>query len=126
MIKGKGEEGGNQQDLGLLRRGEGDEGGGAVAGEFDLFDLEFSVLEARLADLEQAVSFFKPGKHFGKGRVAGLHGLDEGLELIEGVLEGKFGGLFFVHSRHDDVWSGCFSISVSGGRGCEWQARQVG
>lgn len=91
-----------------------------------MFDLEFGVLEARLADLEQAVSFFKPGKHFGKGRVAGLHGLDEGLELIEGVLESKFGGLFFVHNPHDDVWSGCFSISVSVGRGASGRHGKLG
>lgn len=81
---------------GGVERGEG---GGAVLLLFELFDLEFGVLETGLAGFEQGVALFEFGEEFGQRDVAGFHRFDDGFEAGEGLFKGRRLLGFGVHSR---------------------------
>lgn len=54
---------------------------------FEQLDLELGVFEAGFADFQEFGTLLKLGEEVGQRHVAGLHRLDDGLQLIEGGLE---------------------------------------
>ena len=66
--------------------------GHAILLLLELVDLQFGVLQAGFAVLQQLVALLELREELGQGDIARFHGLDDLLELRQGVLKGQFGG----------------------------------
>ena len=90
-----------------------------VALFFEEFDLEFRVLETGFTKLEQFGALLKPRHQFSQRYFAGFHGIDDGFELVEGILEGELRELFFGHSG--SMWA-----PKTGFQSLVWRALRFG